>query len=93
MDALLQRLDRIEAKLDTVLNGPKSDLVNVREAQLLTGCPSVQSQFKWFRTRKVKPYRRGRYRRLEITNQLALEAMKLRSPKPSLVIQSQTQPT
>ncbi len=85
MDALLERLDRIEAKLDVVINGPKSELIGVKEAQTLTGCPSQWAQHKWFRTRGVKAYARGKYRRLEITNKLAMEAMKLQAPKPRLV--------
>jgi hypothetical protein len=70
-DPLLERLDRIEAKLDIVLNGKPPEIVNIHQALDLTGCNSISSQYRWFAEHGVAPYLRGKYRRLEITNKVA----------------------
>lgn len=75
MDALLQRLDRIEAKLDHVLNGPPAEVIGVPECLPLTGCKTTRSQHRWFKTYQVKPYSRGKYRRLDVTNKVAALAL------------------
>lgn len=96
MDALLQRLDQIEAKLDRVINGPQPDVVGVAGAMPLTGCKTKRAQAAWFRRYNVKPYARGKYRRIDITNKIARIALGLDFPvqkqriNPSTTCQTST---
>lgn len=80
MDALLQRLDRIEAKLDSALGQPPAEIIGVTECMRLTGCKSIPAIYRWFKTYQVKPYSRGKYIRLEITNKVT--ALRLFPAKP-----------
>lgn len=71
MDPLLERLDRIEAKLDLALNKAPKEVLSAEECMSLTGCRSKRAQFDWFKKQGIKPYQRGRYRRLDVRNRVA----------------------
>lgn len=68
MDAVLQRLESIEAKLDQVLF-PQS--IGLTEVMHLTGCKSPSAQYAWNRRHGLKAYVRGKYRRSEVKNLIA----------------------
>lgn len=73
MDPVMERLERIEEKLDRALM-PK-EVVSAEEAMPLTGCKSVSAQFRWFRINDVRPYTKGKYRVRDIRNKTAALAL------------------
>ena len=86
LSALIERLDRIEAKLDHVINKPPPLFVSISEAMPLTGCRSYSAQQRWFRVQGIHPAGRGKYRRIEIMNRIGLLSLGLvpneTKPKP-----------
>lgn len=68
MDNLAESLARIEAKLDRLINGPDREALSPAECMPLTGCKSLRAQFDWFKENQVRPYQRGKYRRVDVTN-------------------------
>lgn len=75
MDLISVRLDQIEAKLDRLIDGPPSDIVGVAEAMRLAGAKTARSLHRAFIKLGVKPYARGKYRRLDITNAIGLRVL------------------
>lgn len=69
MQDIAHALARIEAKLDRAL-APK-EILTPEECRDLTGCKSLRAQYRWFRDHNIKPYSRGKYRRLDVANKVA----------------------
>lgn len=70
MDPVLERLDRIEEKLDRAL-APR-DAISPEEAMKLTGCKSLSAQYRWFKTYGLRPYIKGKYRTTDIRHKIAM---------------------
>lgn len=79
MDAILARLDSIEAKLDRALFPP---IITFAELRKLTGCKSDTAQHRWNHRHGLKSYERGKYRRLEAENKIAHARLFGKSAKP-----------
>lgn len=77
MDSLFERLDRMEAKLDSLVKPPPPTIIGVRDVMELTGCKSKTAQRVWFHKYGVKPYAHGKYIRLDVTNKVAALALGL----------------
>lgn len=82
MDPVLERLERIEAMLQRALNKPLEPIITVHEALPLTGCGSIQAQYRWFKRYGIAAYSKGKYVRLDITNKVARLALAASRKKP-----------
>lgn len=73
----MEQLDRIEAKLDRVLNGPESPTVDVAGAMFLLGISGGNRTGFYERCRELQilPYTRGKYRRTDILNAIGRRAL------------------
>jgi hypothetical protein len=71
MDEVIQRLERLEKKLDAILSGPEPDVVDAAGALRFTGCRTANAQRVWFHKHKLKPYIRGKYRVGQIKSKVA----------------------
>ena len=91
LSALIERLDRIEAKLDHVINRPPPLFVSISEAMPLTGCRSYSAQQRWFRVNGIHPAGRGKYLRKDITGRIALLSLgfvpQKTKPKPRRAVE------
>jgi hypothetical protein len=76
------RLERIEAKLDRLIGGPPAAIVTVKEAMYLTGCRSISALYRLLPELGVRPYVKGKYRRLELENAIAKHALNTRLSHP-----------
>jgi hypothetical protein len=65
------QLDRIEEKLDRVINGPESPNVGVVEAMKLTGARSRGALYRRLKLLGVRSYGLGKYSRTEILSAIA----------------------
>lgn len=69
------QLDRIEAKLDRLISGPEGPIVGTKEAMRLTGAHSLSALYRQLTKLGIKPYLRGKYRRVDITNAIGRRAL------------------
>lgn len=76
--AVSARLDRIEAKLDRLIGGPTPDVVSVKQAMPLVGVRTYSSFYRVISSLGVRPFLQGKYRRAEIENAVAKQALRAR---------------
>lgn len=89
--AILAAIDRLESKIDAVLNGPKSPTIGIKEIMHLTGTRSRSAAYRMLTELNVAPYSHGKYGRLEVTN--AIEIRKLRRQAEAAAAQNQIKNT
>lgn len=75
MDAIMAKLDVMDAKLDRLIGGPPPETIGVKEAMRLTGAKTARTLYDHLRLLGVKPYARGKYRRMDITNAIGLRIL------------------
>lgn len=68
------QLDRIEAKLDRLIK-PEEPIVGTQEAMRLLGVGSVPALYRQLKKLDLRPYARGRYRRVDINNAIGRSAL------------------
>lgn len=69
--SFLAKLERIEAKLDLVMNGPESALMNIAELERVLGLTAgtcKSTRYRLLHKYGIKARSHGRYVRTEVTN-------------------------
>lgn len=77
MDSVFPALQRIEAKLDRLISGPEAPTIGREEIMRLTGTRSRTAMHEALKQLGVRPFSRGKYRRIDLTNAIGKRALEL----------------